>query len=102
MTSTPVWLVEGHVGRKSDSMVLACHRKVYCDMLQSTIEQTYDPAIVEHNRGFIPSWLTMSEGDVAPPPQGQPRVWGDSSPGTSARHRLLLVLSGKNRDAILS
>ena len=48
-----VWLVEGHTGRKADSMVLACVRGVYCDMLQSVIEETYDRAIKEHNQGFI-------------------------------------------------
>jgi hypothetical protein len=52
-TST-VWLFEGHQGRQADSMVLAHHEDVYCDMLQAVIEQTYDRAIQEHNRGFIP------------------------------------------------
>lgn len=49
-----VWLVEGHANRKPDTMVLACRRDVYCDMLQSTIEAVYDEAIVAHNNGFIP------------------------------------------------
>lgn len=49
-----VWLVEGHHGRKGDSMVLACHENVYCETLQSVIESTYDRAIQEHNDGFIP------------------------------------------------
>lgn len=49
-----VWLVEGHAGRKADSMVLACVREVYCDTLQAVIESTYDRAIEEHNGGFIP------------------------------------------------
>jgi hypothetical protein len=49
-----VWLVEGHAGRKAESMVLACVREVYCDTLQSVIEGTYDRAIAEHNQGFIP------------------------------------------------
>jgi hypothetical protein len=49
-----VWLVEGWRERKADSMVLACHREVYCDMLQAVIEQAYDHAIIEHNGGFIP------------------------------------------------
>ena len=49
-----VWLVEGHVGRKSGSMVMACVREVYCDTLQSVIESAYDRAIAEHNQGFIP------------------------------------------------
>jgi hypothetical protein len=35
-------------------MVLACHRDVYCDVLQSVIESTYDEAIRERNGGFIP------------------------------------------------
>ena len=50
-----VWLVEGHAGRKAESMVLACVREVYCDTLQSVIEGTYDLAISEHNQGFIPT-----------------------------------------------
>jgi hypothetical protein len=49
-----VWLVEAWRGRKADSMVLACHRDVYCDVLQSVIESTYDEAIRQHNGGFIP------------------------------------------------
>ena len=49
-----VWLIEGHAGRKPGSMVLACHRDVYCDMLRQVIEQTYDQAIRDHNQGFIP------------------------------------------------
>jgi hypothetical protein len=49
-----VWLVEGHRHRQMDSMVLACHRDVYCDTLQSVIEQTYDEAIRDRNQGFIP------------------------------------------------
>jgi hypothetical protein len=49
-----VWLVEGHAGRKADSMVLACVRDVYCDTLQAVLEETYDRAIGEHNQGFIP------------------------------------------------
>lgn len=49
-----VWLVEGHAERKADEMVLACVRDVYCDMLQSVVEQAYDRAIAEHNQGFIP------------------------------------------------
>ncbi len=48
-----VWLVEGHAGRKAGSMVLACHRDVYCDMLQGVIEETYDRAIEEYNQVFI-------------------------------------------------
>ncbi len=49
-----VWLVEGHAARKAGSMVVACHRDVYCDMLQAVIEDAYDRAIAEHNQGFIP------------------------------------------------
>ena len=49
-----VWLVEGHRGRQPGSMVLACHRDVCSDTLQSVIESVYDRAIIEHNRGFIP------------------------------------------------
>jgi len=49
-----VWLVEGHKRREASAMVLACHRDVYCDTLQSVIEATYDDAIREHNQGFIP------------------------------------------------
>ena len=49
-----VWLIEGHPERKPGSMVLACHRDVYCDMLRQVIEQTYDQAIRDHNQGFIP------------------------------------------------
>ena len=49
-----VWLVEGHRDRKSESMVLACQRDVYCDTLQSVIEAAYDQAIRDHNQGFIP------------------------------------------------
>jgi hypothetical protein len=49
-----VWLVEAWRGRTASSMVLACHRDVYCDVLQSVIEHTYDDAIREHNQGFIP------------------------------------------------
>lgn len=49
-----VWLVEGHAGRKAGSMVLACHRDVYCDSLQGVIKSAYDRAIGEHNGGFIP------------------------------------------------
>ena len=49
-----VWLVEGHAKRKAESMVLACHRDVYCDTLKTTIECAYDEAINEHNGGFIP------------------------------------------------
>src|SRR5688572_11708321 len=40
-----VWLVEGHTRREASSMVLACHREVYCDTLQSVVESTYDDAI---------------------------------------------------------
>ena len=49
-----VWLVEGHRGRSPSTMVLACVRDVYCDTLQSVIEEVYDRAIQEHNGGFIP------------------------------------------------
>jgi hypothetical protein len=49
-----VWLVEGHRGRKPDTMVLACVREVFCDTLRGTIEAVYDRAIREHNQGFIP------------------------------------------------
>ena len=49
-----VWLVEGHRGRKPDTMVLACQRDVYCDTLQGVIEAVYDRAIQEHNQGFVP------------------------------------------------
>ena len=49
-----LWLVEGHADRRSDSMILACVRDVYCDTLQSVIEDAYDRAISEHNGGFIP------------------------------------------------
>ncbi|MCB9911402.1 MAG: hypothetical protein H6827_00250 [Planctomycetes bacterium] len=49
-----VWLVEGHQGRKPSTMVLACVRDVYCDVLQAVIEGVYDHAIAEHNQGFIP------------------------------------------------
>ena len=49
-----VWLYEAHAGRTTDSMVLACHREVYNDMLKEVIEQTYDQAIQTHNAGFIP------------------------------------------------
>jgi len=49
-----VWLVEGHPERKAESMVLACHRDVYCDTLKTTIESAYDEAIGQHNDGFIP------------------------------------------------
>jgi hypothetical protein len=49
-----VWLVEGHAARTADTMVLACHRDVYCDTLQGVIEAAYDRAIQEHNGGFIP------------------------------------------------
>jgi len=49
-----VWLVEAWRGRKAGSMVLACHRDVYCDVLPSLVESTYDEAIREHNGGFIP------------------------------------------------
>ena len=49
-----VWLVEGHARRKAESMVLACVLDVYCDTLQSVIEEAYDRAIAEHNQGFIP------------------------------------------------
>jgi hypothetical protein len=49
-----VWLVEGHTDRKSGSMVLACHREVFCDTLKGVIEDAYDRAISEHNGGFIP------------------------------------------------
>jgi len=49
-----VWLVEGHRARQPDSMVLTCHRDVYCDTLQGVIEAAYDHAIREHNQGFIP------------------------------------------------
>ena len=49
-----VWLVEGHAKRTPESMVLACHRDVYCDTLKSVFERTYDEAIREHNGGFIP------------------------------------------------
>ncbi len=43
-----------HRGRQPGSMVLACHRDVCSDTLQSVIESVYDRAIIEHNRGFIP------------------------------------------------
>lgn len=49
-----VWLVEGHRGRNPSTMVLACVRDVYCDTLQSVIEEVYDRAIQEHNGGVIP------------------------------------------------
>jgi len=49
-----VWLVEGHRGRKPDSMVPACEREVFCDTLQGVIEAIYERAIREHNGGFIP------------------------------------------------
>ena len=49
-----VWLYEAHAGRTADSMVLACHREVYNDMLKDVIEQTYDLAIQTQNGGFIP------------------------------------------------
>jgi hypothetical protein len=49
-----IWLVEGHPGRQSDSMVLTHQEDVYCDTLQSAIEAIYDHAIQEHNGGFIP------------------------------------------------
>ena len=49
-----VWLVEGHSARQPSTMVLACRRDVYCDTLQSVIEETYDEAIRVHNQGFIP------------------------------------------------
>lgn len=49
-----VWLVEGHAERQPDTLVLACHRDVYCDILQTVIEQSYDRAINERNGGFIP------------------------------------------------
>ena len=49
-----VWLVEGHAQRRAESMVLACHRDVYCDTMKTTIECAYDEAISEHNCGFIP------------------------------------------------
>ncbi len=49
-----VWLYEAKGGRTADSMVLACHREVYNDMLKEVIEQTYDQAIQTHNAGFIP------------------------------------------------
>ena len=48
-----MWLVEGHAESKPAEMVLACVRDVYCDTLQSVIEQVYDRAIKEHNEGFI-------------------------------------------------
>jgi hypothetical protein len=34
-----LWLVEGHARRKAESMVLACVLDVYCDTLQSVIEE---------------------------------------------------------------
>ena len=49
-----VWLYETHAGRTADSMVLACHREVYNDMLKDVIEQAYDRAIETQNGGFIP------------------------------------------------
>ena len=49
-----VWLVEAHKQRQPGSMVLACHRDVYCDTLQGVIEAAYDEAIRTHNHGFIP------------------------------------------------
>ena len=49
-----VWLVESHAGRQATTMVLACHRDVYCDTLQGVIEHAYDSAIRDHNGGFIP------------------------------------------------
>ena len=48
-----VWLVEGHDRRTADTMILACHRDVYCDQLKEVIEQSYDRAIRDHNGGFI-------------------------------------------------
>ena len=49
-----LWLVEGHVGRKAESLVLTCVPDAYCDTLQPVIEEAYDPAFAEHNGGFIP------------------------------------------------
>jgi hypothetical protein len=49
-----VWLVEAHRERQPGSMVLACHRDVYCDTLQGVVEAAYDEAIRTHNHGFIP------------------------------------------------
>ena len=48
-----VWLVEGHDRRTADTMILACHRDVYCDQLKEVVEQSYDRAIHDHNGGFI-------------------------------------------------
>ncbi len=47
-------MYETHAGRTADSMVLACHREVYNDMLKDVIEQAYDRAIETQNGGFIP------------------------------------------------
>ena len=49
-----VWLVEGHKARQPDTMVLACHRDVYCDLLKGLMAGVYDMAIQTHNGGFIP------------------------------------------------
>jgi hypothetical protein len=49
-----VWLVEGHRGRKPDSMVLACVREVFCDALRGVIEAVYGLTFREHIQGFIP------------------------------------------------
>ena len=49
-----VWLIEGCKERTADTLVLACHRNVYCDALKATIERTYDEVIRQHNQGFIP------------------------------------------------
>jgi hypothetical protein len=55
LTSHSTWARKSTAGkRKPGSMVLACHRDVYCDMLRQIIEQTYDQAIRDHNQGFIP------------------------------------------------
>lgn len=35
-------------------VVLYTEEDVYCDMLQNIIEQMYDQAIREHNKGFVP------------------------------------------------
>jgi len=49
-----IWFVEGHAERTRATMVLACHRDVYCDSLQTTVERMYNEAIHQHNQEFIP------------------------------------------------
>ena len=46
-----VWLVEGHRGRKPDSMVLGCEREVFCDTLRGTIEAVHDRPSASTTRG---------------------------------------------------